>query len=501
MQEKLDELKHRLREVYDLHGAAAVLNWDQSTYMPKRSAPIRARRLAYLQTLAQEKFTDPAIGKLLDDLQAYGESLPYESDDASLIRVTRREYEKQIKVPTTFTAEFGEHAANSFSIWAAARPENDFATVQPLLEKTLDYSRQYSEFFPGYDHIADPHIDRGNHGITTALVRELFGALRDELIKLLNAIKTQEQVEDSFLYRHFPKAQQYAFAREVAQQFGYDFERGRLDETHHPFETRLNWGDVRITTRGDDHHLGDGVFATMHETGHGLYEQGTHPDLDSSPLQSGTSSAVHESQSRLWENRIGRSRGFWEHYYPVLKDYFPGVLDDVSVDAFYRAINKVEPSLIRVKADEVTYNLHIMIRSELSIELLEGDLSIKELPDAWNARYERYLGVTPPDYSDGVMQDVHWYAMLIGGTFEGYTLGNILGAQYYEAVLAAHPEITDEITRGQFGTLHNWLKTNIYQHGSKFDTAELTERLTGGGISIEPLVRYLHTKFGDIYQL
>lgn len=499
MQDKLQELKRRLREIFHLEHAAAVLSWDQHTKMPPGGGSARAEQMATLGRLAQERFTDPTLGKLIDDLTPYGESLPYDSDDAALIRVARQHYERRSKVSPAFTEKMQEHAAKTFQIWAKARPENNWDAVRAPLETMLDYSREYANFFPGYDSIADPLLAVRDYSITAAMVRELFRQLRLELVKLLEAIRAQEQVDDSFLTGTYPREQQYEFARAAITAFGYDWERGRMDETHHPFATKLNLGDVRITTRASDTHLGDGIFATMHESGHAMYEQGLHPTWEGSLLARGTSSGVHESQSRLWENRVGRSRGFWQHYYPELQNIFPDQLKTVSLDAFYKAINKVQGSLIRVAADEVTYNLHIMIRSDLSIDMLEGKLSIQDLPEVWNARYESDLGVKPSDYKNGVMQDVHWFSGMIGGTFEGYTLGNLLGAQYYEAALKTHPEIETDITQGQFGKLFVWLKANIWQHGRKYDTLELTQRITGDTIRVEPLVKYLNKKFGEIY--
>lgn len=501
MEKKLQELKDRLREIFFIESAQSVLVWDLATYMPPGGSAGRAQQSAILSRIAQEKFVDPALGKLIDDLTPYGETLPYEPDDAALIRVARIHFDRRSKVPPSFIEEVGQHATHTRQVWVKARPQNDFKAVRPYLEKMLDYSRQYSEFFSGYEHIADPLLDTYNHGITAKMVRELFAQLRKESVALLTAIRSKQQVDDSCLHQSFPREKQYAFARAVVTTFGYDWERGRMDETPHPFATKLSLGDVRITTRANDNHLGDGIFATLHESGHAMYEQGLNPAWEGSLLARGTSSGVHESQSRMWENRVGRSRGFWQHYYPELQRTFPDALNSVSLDTFYKALNKVEGSLIRVQADEVTYNLHIMLRSELAIDLLEGSLEIKDLPEAWNARYERDLGVCPPDHNNGVLQDVHWFAGYIGGSFEGYTLGNILGAQYYEAALKTHPQIETEIAQGEFSTLFNWLRENIWQHGRKFTTLELTERLTGGAIRVEPLVKYLKGKFGDIYGL
>ena len=282
---------------------------------------------------------------------------------------------------------------------------------------------------------------------------------------------------------------------------GYDFNRGRQDKTHHPFMTKFGPGDVRITTRIDENDLSGGLFSTIHEAGHALYEQGIDPAYDGTPLDTGTSAGVHESQSRLWENIVGRSARFWQYYYPKLATAFPEQLGDVSEEAFYRAINKVQPSLIRTEADEVTYNLHVIIRFGLELDLLEGKLSVADLPEAWHARYQESLGVRAPDDRDGVLQDVHWYSGPIGGSFQGYTLGNIMAAQFYAAALTAHPEIPRQIAQGQFDTLHAWLRDNIYRHGSKFTAAELLPRVTGSPLTLKPYLIYLRTKYAEIYGL
>lgn len=501
MEQKLKQLKMLLLEAGDLYGASAVLQWDQATYMPPGGAPNRARQLATLGRLAHEKITSPEIGRLLDALAPYAEDLPYDHDDAALIRATRRGYDRMTRVPSSFIAEVNEHGALSYEAWTRARPANEFKLVRDLLAKTLDMSRQMADFFPGYDHIADPLIDFADYGMKAQSVRAVFAQLRDQLVPLIKAISEQEPIDNSVLFKHYPEALQWQFGEEIIKLYGYDFNRGRQDKTHHPFATRFGYGDVRITTRFNENDLGDGLFSTLHESGHAMYEQGIHPDYDGTPLGGGTSAGVHESQSRTWENIVGRSRGFWQHFYPRLQQIFPEQLNDVPLETFYRAINKVQPSLIRVDADEVTYNLHVMLRFELELQLLEGTLSIDDLPEAWDARYQNDLGVKSPTLSDGVLQDVHWYSGVIGGVFQGYTLGNILSAQFYEKALAAHPQIPDEIAQGKFDTLHGWLKDNIYQHGSKYTAPELIKRVTGGELDVMPLVRYLKTKYGEIYKL
>lgn len=496
---KLEELKARLMEVNDLRSAAALLSWDQATYMPPGGAAARGRQIATLHRLAHEKFTDPAIGRLLDELRPYEESLPYDSDEASLIRVTRRDYERAVKVPPSFMAEFSRHAAASYEVWAKARPANDFAAVQPYLERTLDLSRQYANFFPGYDHIADPLIDLADEGMKAATVQALFAELREQLVPLVRAITAQPVADDRCLRQPFPEDRQLAFGLEVIRRFGFDLERGRQDKSPHPFTTEFSVGDVRITTRVKEDDLGEALFSTLHEAGHAMYEQGVRPELEGTPLAGGTSSGVHESQSRLWENLVGRSRPFWAFFYPRLQETFPDQLGSVPLDAFYRAINKVQPSLIRTDADEVTYNLHVMMRFDFELALLEGRLTVKELPEAWRERFRADLGIVPPDDRDGVLQDVHWYSGAIGGEFQGYTLGNILSALFFDAALKAHPGIPEEIAHGEFGTLHTWLRENIYQHGRKFLPLELVERVTGGPIRIEPYIRYLRTKYEELY--
>jgi carboxypeptidase Taq len=501
MEPKLLELKNRLIEINDLNSVNALLGWDQSTYMPSGGAAARARQSATLSRLAHEKFTDPAIGRLLDDLQPYAESQPYDSDDAALIRVARREYERAVKVPTALMAELSSHTAESYQVWTEARPANDFARVRPNLEKTLDLSRRLAECFAPYEHIADPLIDWADYGMRVSTLRPLFARLRGELVPIVEAIAAQAPADDTCLRRHFPESAQWAFSVDVIKRFGYDFTRGRMDKTHHPFMTKFSLGDVRITTRVAQDYLGENLFSVMHESGHAMYELGIDTAYEGSPLAEGTSSGVHESQSRLWENVVGRSRAFWECFYPALQTTFPDQLAAVPLDTFYRAINKVQRSLIRVDADEVTYNLHVMIRFDLELALLEGTLAVSDLPEAWRARYRSDLGIAPPDDKDGVMQDVHWYGGIIGGAFQGYTLGNILAAQFFGAAVKADPGIPAQLGRGEFGTLHGWLREHVYRHGSKFTAAELIERATGDPLAIEPYIGYLRGKYGELYRL
>jgi len=499
--EPLDELRHRLLEVNDLQSAGALLRWDQATYMPPQGTEARGRQLATLSRLAHEKFTDPALGQLLDRLERGTGPAAYDSDDAALLRVTRREYEQAVRVPAEFVSELNRHAAVCFQAWTEARPANDFKRVRPLLEKTLELSRQYATFFPGAESPADPLIDLSDYGLKAATLRKLFTELRARLVPLVRAIGERPLADDRCLRHRVPGDRQLAFGVDVIRKFGYDFTRGRQDLTHHPFMTKFSLGDIRITTRVRENDFTDSLFSTLHECGHALYEQGIRRDLEGSPLAGGTSAGVHESQSRLWENLVGRSRGFWTYAYPALQQAFPEAVKNVPLDAFYRAINKVERSLIRTDADEVTYNLHVMLRFGLELDLLEGRLAIRDLPEAWRSRFKEDIGIEVPDDRDGVLQDVHWYSGPIGGVFQGYTLGNILSAQFFDAAVKAAPAIPKQIESGEFGTLHTWLRDNVYQHGAKFTAAELVERVTGQPMTIEPYMAYLWKKYSPLYDL
>ena len=498
---KLAELRRRLLEINDLSAAGAVLRWDHATYMPRCGATARARQGAIVRRLAHEKSVARKLGKLLDELEPYAASLPYDSNEASLLRVARRDFEKAIKVPSDYVARVSAFGATAYDAWRRARPANDFATMVPFLEMAIDLGREYADFFAPYEHVADPLIDDADEGMTTASIRTLFSELRNELVPIVGAICNQPAADDGCLRGSFGEPAQLDFGLSVVKRIGYDFDRGRLDKTVHPFCTRLSAGDVRITTRVDETDVREALFSTLHEAGHALYEQGVDPALEGTPLGRGASIGVHESQSRLWENVVGRGRSFWQHFYPLLQSTFPDQLSKVPPETFYRAINKVERSLIRTDADEVTYNLHIMLRFELELELLEGRLRAKDLSEAWRAAMQAYVGIVPTDDRDGCLQDVHWYAGRLGGAFQSYTIGNILSAQFYAAAVQAHPNIPSEIVIGEFSTLRAWLRERLYQHGRKFKPYELVERTTGGQISVGPYFAYLRAKYGELYQL
>jgi carboxypeptidase Taq len=497
----LEALKSRLLEVDDLNNAAGLLRWDQTTYMPPGGAPARGRQLATLSRLAHEKFIEAETGHLLDAAARETASLPYDSDDASLVRVSRRGWDQSVKIPAVLVAEFQQHSAITYQAWTVAKPKNDFESVRPLLETTLQLSRRMADCFPGYDHIADPLIDFSDYGMKAASVQTLFAALRGKLVPLVRAITSRPVADDACVRQHAPEASQLAFGLEVIRRFGFDFERGRQDKTHHPFMTKFSLGDVRITTRVREDDITDALFSTLHECGHALYELGIDPAFEGTPLAGGTSSGVHESQSRLWENLVGRSQGFWDHFYPRLQQVFPKQLGSVSLDTFYRAINRVERSLIRTDADEVTYNLHVMLRFDLELDLLEGKVAVKDLARVWRERFEADFGLPVPDDTHGVLQDVHWYSGPIGGAFQGYTLGNILSAQFFAAALRANPGITADVQHGEFAVLHGWLRENVYRHGCRYTASELVPRVTGTPLTTEPYLDYLWGKYQPLYGL
>lgn len=495
MGNKWAELKRRSQEIEQIKGTIALLSWDQNTYMPVSATEARGRQLATLGRILHERKTDPLLRKLLEDLKAEAKEYPYESFEASLYRIVKREVDQAVYVPSEFMARFYEHTASAHQAWVEARANDHFERVRPYLEKTLELSQEYANYFPGYDHIADPLIDRLDYGVKANVLKKLFSELRSQLVPLVDEVTSRAQTDVACLKQHFPKEKQLAFVKQLVEALGYDFTRGRLDLSPHPFMTKFAHHDVRITTRVKVHDLSEVLFSTIHEAGHALYELGIDQELEETTLDNGTSSGVHESQSRLWENIVGRSKEFWTHFYPKLVETFPSQLGNVSLDEFVGAINRVERSLIRTDADELTYNLHVIIRFDLELEMLEGKLAVKDLPDAWKSRYQSDLQILPPDDKDGVLQDIHWYMDFIGGMFQCYTLGNILSAQFYDSALQAHPQIPEEISQGKFDLLHGWLKENIYFYGSKLTADELVEKATGSALTTEPYIRYLKNKF------
>jgi len=500
MEAKLTQLKALLGEVMDLSHTAAVLEWDQQTYMPPDGAEDRGNQMATIEKIQHVKFTSEEVGKLLEDLRPWVSQLDPDSDDARLVIKTQREYDKQTKVPADMVAEFAQITSAAFSAWQVARAESNFAKFRPHLEKVVDWKRRYAALFTPYDHVYDPLLDDFEPGMKTAEVKAIFEALRPQQVALIKAISERPQVDDSFLHQPFDEKKQWDFGVEVATQLGYNWKRGRQDKAPHPFTTTFGIDDVRITTRFMPDFFSSAFFSTTHETGHALYEMGIDRQLSRTPLADGASLGVHESQSRLWENLVGRSRPFWEGFYPRLKEYFPSQLGKVSLDAFYKGINKVEPNLIRVESDEATYNLHIMLRLEIEIGLMEGSMVVKDLPEIWKTRMQEYLGLTPPDDARGVLQDIHWSNGYLG-YFSTYALGNLISAQLWERINADIPDLSDQIRRGEFSALLGWLRQKIHRHGAKFEPQELVQRVTGSKIDPAPYIRYLNAKYGEIYGL
>ncbi len=501
MSEAYGQLKQRLEEYFDLRAAYLLLNWDMNTKMPPGGGPARARQISRLQRMAHERLTDPALGALLDELEPWAEAQPPDSQEAGLVRAARRSHDAWAPIPADLMGEISQHSAQTFEVWRQARPADDFAIVRPHLEKTVALSQEAASHYPEAEHPIDPFIALFDPGMTAASVSALFDELREALVPLVEAIASEEAPGTGFMRQPYPVDRQLAFGEEVIRRFGYDFERGRQDFAPHPFMTRFSIGDVRITTRAQEDDPTDALFSTLHEAGHAMYEQGVDPAFEGTLLARGASAGLHESQSRLWENIVGRSRGFWTYFYPRLQETFPEQLNGVPLDDFYRAVNRVERSLIRTDADEVTYNLHVMMRFSFEMQLLEGSLEVRHLPEAWKARMEADLGIAPTDDKDGVLQDVHWFSYIVGGMFQGYTLGNIMSAQIYQAALETHPEIPDDIEQGRFETLHGWLKENIYRHGRKYTPDMLIERATGRPLSLDAYLQYLREKYGGLYNL
>lgn len=494
------QLRQILAEISDMNAINAMLNYDQSTIMPAGGGEGRGRQMALMSRLSHEKFTAPEVGRLLDIVRKQSEQWGADSIDAAIVQVTAKDYDQATRVPGAFVSAFTEHMNTSYMAWAAARPANDFASMIPLLERTLEMSRALSGYYqPDAAHVADPLIDMADSGMTVATLRPLFATLRDGLVPMVQTICEQPATDDDCLRGPYPIREQIDFAQQLAVSIGYDMNRGRLDTSPHPFCSRLHYGDVRMTTRAREDDLGDAIFSVIHETGHSVYEQGVDFALEGTSLAQGTSSGVHESQSRLWENIVGRSYDFWTVQYPRLQAAFPAQLAQVSLDTFYRAINKVSRSLIRTDADEVTYNLHIIIRFELELAMLEGSIAIKDLAEIWHERYRSDIGMTAPDNRDGVLQDVHWYAGTIGGAFQGYTIGNVMSAQIYEAALAGDAGITPALKAGNYAPLLTWLQQHLYATGRRYDAPTTLKRVTGADLSVEPYFRYLKGKYSGLY--
>jgi carboxypeptidase Taq len=487
---KLDRLKELLAEVDDLRKAATLLFWDQRVMMPAGGSAARADASATVGRLAHERFVSREIGALLDEVDE--DDYDYDSIEASLLRVTRRDFEKAVRVPPELTGEIRRSSALALSAWGPAKADSDFSALLPHLERNLELRHQYVDCFEPADETYDILLDDYEPLMKTAEVREIFDGLKRDLIPLIEEIGEAGEVDDSFLRAEFGTEAQQEFTFTVLRRFGFTDDQWRLDPTQHPFMCTPGEGDVRLTTNWRPDDLSS-IFASMHEFGHGMYEWGVDSALQRTPLGSGVSLGMHESQSRTWENLVGRSRAFWRFFYPQLQKVFPAQLGSVDEEAFFRAVNKVHPSLIRIDADEVTYNLHIILRFELEQELIEDRLELRDLPDAWNARMDEYLGIEVPDDAHGVLQDMHWAGGSIG-YFPTYSLGNVMSVQIWDRMMEDVADVDEQMERGEFGEIREWLRSHLYVLGRKYTPQETIERVTGSRIDAGPYVRYLREK-------
>jgi carboxypeptidase Taq len=490
----LERLRALVGEVMDLKHAADLIEWDERVYMPPNGVTVHGEMSATLRRLAHEKFISQELGTALEAARREMSAELPDSDIARMLAVTARDFEKATRVPADFVAQQAAAVSAAQHTWAQARAQTDFGLFQPHLEEIIDLKRRYVEFFPPAAHPYDVLLDEYEPGLQTSEVKQLFAQLRPRQVALIRGLGDQPASPATFLSAAYSESDLWGFAVDVITAFGFDWTRGRQDKSVHPFAMGIGSDDVRITTRWVEGQPLSLLFGTMHEAGHALYEQGVSATLHRTVLEGGASLGVHESQSRLWENLVGRSRPFWEHFFPKLQARCPSQLAGVTVDDFYQAANRVHPSLIRVEADEATYNLHVMLRVELELALIEGSLRVADLPDAWNARMEEYLGLTPPDDSQGVLQDIHWSAGLFG-YFATYTLGNVIAAQLWSRFAEVHPARDADIERGEFTSLRGWLRRELHQHGRKFEPQELVARITNSPITPEPYLRYLEQKY------
>ena len=498
-QETFEKLCAHARETAILESISGLLGWDERTKMPPRGGEYRAEQMTYMAGQIHRRQTDPQLGQWLSELAESELAADPHSDAGAAIRVMRRQFDKRTKLPQSLVEELTRASVLGQQQWVEARKNNDFKGFAPQLEKIFDLRRQEAEAV-GYDEVPyDALLDDYEPGEKTSNVARVLEGLREELVPLVSAIADSGKSPDrNLLKRHFPKAQQESFGTMAAAKIGFDFERGRLDETHHPFCGGAGPHDVRMTTRYDEAFFPSAFYSILHEAGHGIYEQGLRPDWFGLPPGTYNSLGIHESQSRLWENLVGRSRAFWQYFLPDAKKAFPDALGDVALDDVHFAVNDVQASLIRVEADEATYNLHIIIRFELEQALINGDLPVGDLPGAWNEKYQHYLGIRPPDDADGVLQDVHWSAALVG-YFATYSLGNLYASQFF---YQAHSELGDlhaQFAAGQFEPLRAWLEEKVYRVGQCVPAADLVQQVTGKPLSHGPLMEHLRGSVGALY--
>jgi carboxypeptidase Taq len=502
MSEKLGRLKSMLDEVADFDRVLALLSWDREALMPPGGNAARAGQMGLLARLQHERATSSEMGQLLEDLSGPESNLNPESHEGRLVKVAKRDYDQRCKLPESLVIEITDATSAAIPAWRSAREASDFQMFKPFLERNVELNRARAEALGYEGRMYDPLLDLNEPELTTAQLEEIFGELRQAIVPLVRDIAAKgDVIDDSCLRQHYDPDTQMRFSLEVAKQLGYDTTKGRLDLSPHPFCTCFGFGDVRITTRVWPDFLNACLYSVMHEAGHAMYEQGASPDLFGVSAFNGASAGVHESQSRLWENLVGRSRAFQHYLFPRLQETYPSQLGSVTEEGFYRAINKVQPSFIRVEADEVTYNLHIMVRFELENALLERRLEVADLEDAWNEKFNEYLGITPPNAAEGVLQDIHWAGANSFGTFPSYTLGNIIGAQLFAQAHKEMPDLDDQLSRGECSNLLHWLQEKVYRHGRKYTPNELTQRITGQPVGTGAWIEYARGKYGALYGL
>jgi carboxypeptidase Taq len=494
--DNLGELRSHLAELVDLRNASHLLDWDQQTMMPPRGGPARADSLATLGRISHEMFVSARTGRLLEAAAGELNGGSDDSDDSRLVRVTQRNWEKARKVPSELAGEIARAGSIGQEAWIEARKNSDFGAFAPYLERNLELAKRYVECFDGFECAYDALLDDYDPSMTTAATKRLFDELKGELVPMIATLTAhQENVDDSCLHGDFPISDQRLLVDEVVKLMGFDRQGWRIDDAVHPFATGFGSGDVRITTRWDPTFFASGLYGAMHETGHGLYEEGIADTLQRTPLGHAESLALHESQSRMWENMVGRGRAFSEVLAPMVATRF-GV--ELASDTLFRAVNKTTPSFIRVEADEATYGLHIVLRFEIEQEMIEGRLTVGELPEAWNSRFKEYFGLEVPDDANGVLQDVHWSGGSIG-YFPTYALGNLIAGQLWERVNDDIPDLHQRIAAAELLPLREWLREHVHRHGAKFTTQELLERVVGTPIAVGPFVSYLKAKLSEVY--
>ena len=484
-----------LQKIADVRYAIAVLQWDQETYMPPKGANFRAQQIATLSEISHELFTRESFKNLLQDLMACN---GLDDEAQKNIALSWYDYTQQQKLSGDFVRQLSEATSKSFQAWVSAKTANNFSLFEKDLAGLLELKKQEAALLGYEDHPYNALLNQYERGCTISLLDKVFTALQPGLKELLNKITACPQVEDDFLRRHFPKEKQWQFGMDIMKQLGFNFAAGRQDIAEHPFTTNFSSQDVRLTTRIDENDFSNMTWSCIHECGHGLYEQGLPEKAYGLPLGEFTSLSIHESQSRLWENNVGRSLDSWRFFYPQAKQYFPGSLKDISLQQFYKGINKVQPSFIRTEADELTYHFHVLIRYELEKKLLEGTLQVKDIPAYWNEQYNKLLGVSVPDDKQGCLQDVHWSHGSFG-YFPTYSLGSFYAAQFFATAQKNIPDLAASITNGNYKPLLDWLRISIHAHGRKFTSEELCERISGQPLNIDYFISYATYKYKDIY--